>query len=328
MLPGLLVSAASLGFVLWFSKPRQLLQALKQADLALVLLGVGLAFSWIFLRALVWRAILKNRPGFSQAFFTVGEGYLLNALLPFRLGEIARSLLMAQKIGQPFFAVFSSVIIERLIDLAFAVTLVLVTLAYVTGASWAGGTALALGAVVLVGFALLFLAALKRATILAWTQKITRRWPAAQKSIGAQLTAFITGLEVLTNPLTFLQIIALSGLNWLGGMTLYFVIMRAFLPHATWLQSAFLLGIASLGIAAPSSPGGVGVFELASVAALTLLKVEPATALAIALSLHLLSFLVSGVTGSIGLAQDGETLTGLYAKARLATQTLKEGQPH
>ena len=71
-----------------------------------------------------------------------------------------------------------------------------------------------------------------------------------------------------------------------------------------------------MGIAAPSSPGAVGVYELVVVGALALFGIPAATALAFALTAHLTQYLLVGVLGTIGLARDGESLIGLYRQTR------------
>ena len=58
-------------------------------------------------------------------------------LLPFRLGEIGRALILSFKASLRFMFVFSTILIERAIDVAISAGLILVTLPFVVGASWA-----------------------------------------------------------------------------------------------------------------------------------------------------------------------------------------------
>ncbi len=316
LIPGLLVSAVSLAIVFWLSKPRELIQSLKLADLRLVALGVFITVIWIAVRAQVWSELLQGKPTFSQAFFTVSEGYLLNNILPFRLGEIARSLLMSQKISTPFWEVFSTVVIERLLDLIMASAILFISLFYVVGAEWAWKAAIGIGMFVLVGLVLLYLAALRRKTLIGWFSSVTLRWPKVSNFIGGQLMAFLNGLAVITQPWRFLRVVFWMMLNWMLALSQYFFYLKAFLPTATLLQSSFTLGIASLGIAAPSSPGSIGVYELAVVSGLAVFGLAPSLSLAYALTMHFLGILTTGILGAIGLARDGETLSGLYSRTR------------
>jgi hypothetical protein len=75
----------------------------------------------------------------------------------------------------------------------------------------------------------------------------------------------------------------------------------------------FVLGAGSFGVAAPSSPGALGVFEAALVGALTVgLKVDPSPATAFAIALHLSNYINTGLIGGYALLREGETLSSLY----------------
>ncbi len=77
-----------------------------------------------------------------------------------------------------------------------------------------------------------------------------------------------------------------------------------------------VLRVAPLGIAAPSSPGAVGVFELSVVGALSVFRQDPSTALALAITLHVLQVMLTGLLGAAALARDGESIFGLYRELR------------
>jgi hypothetical protein len=78
----------------------------------------------------------------------------------------------------------------------------------------------------------------------------------------------------------------------------------------------FSLGVAALGIAAPSSPGAVGVLELSIVGALSLFGLDASVALALALTIHVIQYLITGLLGSYALAKDGDSLMDLYRRVR------------
>jgi uncharacterized protein (TIRG00374 family) len=268
IIPGLAVSVICLVVVFYFIDPHQLLQALQLADYRLVFIGFLVSVSWLLVRGMVWRTLLQNKASYSQVFFTVTEGYLLNNLLPFRLGEVARALLLSQKAGLQFWGVLSTIVIERILDLAMAVGLLLITLPFVVGASWAAEAAFGAGTLVVVGLAVLYLLARYREWAIRQYEKLGARWPILLRIGGRRVTEFLNGLSVLTAGTLFLKAIAWSIANWLVAIAQYYLLMLAFFPHAKLLWAAFALGVAALGIAAPSSPGALGVLELSIVGAL------------------------------------------------------------
>jgi glycosyltransferase 2 family protein len=316
ILPGLIISLISLTVVLYLAKPGQLYQALRLADYRLVLLSLVFGLIWLSVRTLAWRTLLQNKAGYMQVFFAVNEGYLLNNVLPFRLGEVARALLLSVKANLNFWQVLPTVVIERVLDLAFAAGLLLSTLPFVVGASWARQAALGAVVIVFSGLVVLYLLARYRDRAIRFYERLSIRWPILAKFGGHSIEAFFNGLAVLTDLRLFLLAVFWIMLDWLIAIAQYYLLMRAFIPDAPLLWTAFTLGASALGIAAPSSPGAVGVYELVVVGALSLFGVQAATALAFALTAHLSQYLLVGVLGTIGLARDGESLIGLYGKVR------------
>ncbi len=61
--------------------------------------------------------------------------------------------------------------------------------------------------------------------------------------------------------------------------------------------------------------------------ALSLFGFNPSTALAFALTTRLLNYLTTTFFGAYGLARDGESILGLYRKARNLRQQRSESEP-
>ena len=60
----------------------------------------------------------------------------------------------------------------------------------------------------------------------------------------------------------------------------------------------------------------MGTYEAALGGALTLLSGDQSTALAAALTSHLIGYLVNGMLGAYALLREGETLMGIYHQLR------------
>ena len=320
ILPGLIISLISLGIAFYFADWRKVLIAIRQADYTFIALGYLTGILWLLARGFVWRTLLQEKATYSQVFFTLNEGYLLNNILPFRLGEIGRSLLLAEKANLRFLQVFSTVIIERGMDVGMAAGLLLVTIPFVVGGTWAKNAALVAGALVIIGFSAMYLLARNSHRATAWFDQATVRWSVLNRLGHGQLHAFLDGLEVITDAHRFLRAILWDLVNWGIAILQYYLFMLAFFPEGKLLWSSFALGISSLGIAAPSSPGSLGVFELVVVGALSVIGLDPAKALAMALVTHSANYVLTGILGAYGLAQDGETITGLYHRLRQFSQ--------
>ena len=314
-LPGLLVSLAALIVLFTVIDPQETLNALRQAQGWVLALGMLVSLLWLLIRGRVWQTLLQGKAGYRDVFLTLNEGYLLNNILPFRLGEVGRAYLLGRKARLDFWQVLPSVVLERMFDLIMAAALLILTLPFVAGASWAGQAAALTGGLVALGLLGVYLVARNQPRVTAWLGRWGGRWPWVQKLVGQRLDTFFSGLQVLTDLRKFLRALAWILVNWVFSILLYLVFLRAFFPQATLLWAVFVLGAGSFGVAAPSSPGALGVFEAALVGALTVgLKVDPSPATAFAIAVHLSNYINTGLIGGYALLRDGETLSSLYSQ--------------
>lgn len=330
ILPGLIISATSLVIVFYLADWSQFLQALKLANYGFIAIFLLITCTWLAMRAVVWRTLLDDHFTWLQVFLAINQGYLLNNILPFRLGEVGRAYLLStkssakneqQKLG--FFYVFSTILIERLLDIAMAVGLLFITLPFVVGASWALQAGLFAAGLVVFGFVCLFWLARNRNWAVEKFTLLTRR-VSFLKSIGEKhLQPFLSGLASLTSPKRFIKVSLLMLTNWGIAVLQYTLLMLAFFPQAKLLWAAFSLGVISLGIAAPSSPGALGILELTMVGALSLFGLDASTSLALAVTAHLTNYLLTGAIGTYALARDGQSLAGLFQRTRQVSQEIR-----
>ena len=172
------------------------------------------------------------------------------------------------------------------------------------------------GVVVLFGLAVLYLLARNRQWALDLFHKLSQRWPVLQRVGGGFIEAFLEGLVVLTDGWLFARFLFWMTVNWSVAILSYYLIIRAFFPDVQVIWSFFGLGIAAFGNAIPSLPGAIGTFEGAFGGALTLLTGDQSTALAAALAGRLYMYIGAITFGAIGLASEGQTLSGIYQQLK------------
>lgn len=316
--PGLTISLACLIAVFSVADFDKLRDAMAYAEYIYFLPGILVLLVAIVTRAIAWRILLQESATLKQTFFALNEGYLLNNLLPFRLGEIGRSFLLSRVAGIGFLRVLSSIMIERVFDLCMVVGILLASMGYVVGASsWVRPTALTMA--VLLVLALLFLHTLAR------NRERTLRWFAWLKSIipplrrvsTEQLDKFFQGLAALTDLRRFLAVAALLALTWLLIVVHYYWILLAFVPEGKFLWAAFGIGVVGLGVAVPSAPGSVGVVQGVIVGVFPpLFGLDPSVALAYSITVHAVYLIVTSSLGLWGLLRDGQSLARVYQDLR------------
>jgi len=197
-LPGALVSVLLIAGILYFVDFRQLAEAFRSANYLILAFSLSLSFLWMAVRAIVWRTLLRNRASYRDVLFTVGEGYLMNNFLPFRLGEIGKAFLLSRKSSLQFMEIIPTIVIERAVDLAYSAGILLVSLPFVVGAEGAGQIGIIVGVAVLAGLVVLYLLARNRQWAIDLFHRLSQRWPVLQK-VGGFVESFLEGLAVLTD---------------------------------------------------------------------------------------------------------------------------------
>ena len=312
LLIGLAISGVALYLALRWAGWRPLLSALLDVNYAVLVPAAGIYLVAMVARGLSWREILGRRAGLWRHLAALNEGYLLNNLLPWRMGELGRAVLLGRRPGLSAPMVLSSIVGERLFDMAFAVGLLLAMAPIAFGATWApraaaiGGGAL-IGAIVVLGVA---------AARPALVERILERLPGGLQRWGRPWEAMRSGLGSLRRADRFLLAMAWMGASWALAGAEYWVVLRAFIPDAPFAWALLALCVTLLGVAIPSAPGYVGVFEASAVAALSVFGVASPVALGYALVLHALHYGITTLLGALALAGEGETLAGAVRAAR------------
>ena len=311
-LPGALISIALIAAILYFVDFGAMWNAIRTANYSLLAVAVVLTFLWMLIRAKVWQTLLRDKPNYWDVLFAASEGYLLNNFLPFRLGELGRAFLLSRKSGIQFGEIIPTVVIERIVDLAFSAAILLAALPFVVGAQGSERIGYIVGGIVVFGLIMMYVLARNNKWALDIFHKLSVRWPSLQKFGGSFLESFFAGLGVLTDGWLFLRFLFWMTLDWVIALVQYYLIILAFFPQAKPVWTLFVLGAAAFGGAIPALPGGVGTFEGAVSGALILFTKDQSTALAAALAMRLYNYLNSGILGTIGLMREGQTLSGVY----------------
>ncbi len=108
----------------------------------------------------------------------------------------------------------SSIVIERILDLALAVGLLFSTLPFVVGAAWARQAALGVGFFVVVGFFMLYWLAHNQRIALGWFERLAVHVPLLKRAGSRAIEPLFNGLNVLTNGKRFLSALGWIVLNW------------------------------------------------------------------------------------------------------------------
>jgi uncharacterized protein (TIRG00374 family) len=122
---GTLVSVITLYFAFRNVPLAQLGAYLLSIDYFWTLVSAALVITSFFLRSFRWQYILgSSHPvGFWHAFHPLMIGFMINCILPGRVGELARPLILKKKVDIPISTGLATVVIERVFDLVMLLAL-------------------------------------------------------------------------------------------------------------------------------------------------------------------------------------------------------------
>lgn len=319
---GLAISLAALALAFWGVQPARLLATLRTARLGLLPLILGLQLLGIAFRARAWQSLL-GRVSYRRSLAALNEGYLLNNLLPVRLGELARAYLVQKGAEFDTAQALGSVVVERLLDVTIALGALLLALPRLAAPDWAKDIATGVGVALAVGVAILAALILSRRAGPA----ILARLPGAAGRLLPRLVRGITAGVQSAGTLPRLLPGALWLLaGWVCAWIQLELILRMYGTTGSPTVWLFALSVIAFGGAVPSSPGAVGVYELAGSAGLRAVGYPAEVALSVAVTIHVTQILVTGLLGGWFLAKEGESIADLARAARgLARRPVESG---
>lgn len=310
------------GLAIWLLVRQIDLQAFLAAlrsltPLALVLI-VGCFTVGLFVRGLVCWLILGKEFTFSDAFWAMNVGYLLNSILPLRLGEAGRAVLLVRhgKGKHNYPEVFAAIVTERMMDLMVGSLFFLATLPLLVGESNLKSAVFIIAIVLLIGSVIVFFSAKNRESLILWLEKRFGAKKLVKEKILPTLDKLLTGFQIFLKPKLFFAAFLLLAISWGMSMVQFGILQNAILDQAKWWWPLLVTPASAFVNALPAAPAGLGVFEAGTVAAYTLVGVGKADALAMALVVHATQVFIPVVLGMIGIFVMGENLGSLVKSTR------------
>ncbi len=314
---GLVISVAAIWMAfrgIDLARTASLIGAVQLGPLVIVGLAMLLQLS---IRALRWSLLLPDGPNGRvrprRLVPVVLVGYLGNAVLPARLGDPIRAVLVGQREDIAISAAFGSVVLERAID-TLTLALVAAPAAALAGApDWFVRVALLVA---------VFSGTVVLATQTPWPSRIIG---SAAARVGQPWSPwvqrgdrFVQAMDRRGHGRALAAAGALSIVTWLLDGTVFWASARALGIDLPPVGAMFISGITVLGTAIPSAPGYVGTFELAASSAAQAMGVAPEAALGLAILVHAITLVPLAIAGAAALVWIGSGLGALTEAARSA----------
>jgi uncharacterized protein (TIRG00374 family) len=299
---------------------------IADVNVPLFLLVVPLAALHFVTRSLRWQILIARQKldvRFRNLVAANVVGFMVNALVPGRLGELVKPVYLARKESLPTGFTIGTVVIERIFDLTTQCFLLGVFLISrpLFAVSWpvdadAGrslafwGTAGVVLAAVLVGISVALFVLRDKA--LRAVGFLLRPLPErARAAVLRALASFIEGLRIFRTPRQLVLYAVLSLVVWLGIALFYWVLFFAYHVRVPYFMVVPYVFLTAVGATIPT-PGMVGGFHYFSkLGMVLLLGLGADRAAGITLVAHAVQIAVTCALGYAILAGEGLTLIQL-----------------
>lgn len=323
---GLAFSALALYFIGGQLNWDLFLQALQTANYWFLLPCILFLLAGLVTRAFRWQLLLDHHVPLVRAFSIMNVAYLVNGVLPLRIGEVARVYLAVRlKKPVPIPKTTSTIIVERLLDLLAIVVMVLLALMLGTVPKEIQVASAFAAVSAIVGFISLIVIAKQR----HWARQILhfarRLVPLLARFtvLDEWLEQFLDGLLPLTRPRQLFLAFAWTALSWLLSTLAGYVLMFAFFEQSSLAATLLYIAAAALANALPAVPGNIGTYEASILLALGAMQIEQSNAaIAFAVMVHAVNVFVHASTGVMGFLQEGISLGQLSQGVQQMQQEL------
>jgi uncharacterized protein (TIRG00374 family) len=283
--------------------------------LLLLLSGVVVLYA----RALRWLVLLRplGDVPLSAAWSATVIGFGSGAVLPFRLGELVRPVLLARKTGMKMSAALSSIVLERIFDMLIVLLCFLVVsfTQPVPSNMRRGAFVVAVGLVVaLVIFRLIQRDPARAERLIV---RLTRPLPARLgRGLHDVAGSFLAGLGALSDGRTVLLVLWYSVYVW-GAIALTFLFSLLALDVPAPLVSGALTVMVTVAafVFLPQAPGFVGTWQAACVLALGFFGVSQDVAVGYSVLTWIAAMSTNVGLGGIWLAREDLSLSQLVRAA-------------
>jgi uncharacterized protein (TIRG00374 family) len=277
----------------------------KTGHYAFLLLTIPIASINFVIRAIRWSVFVRSekKVPILPIFWANMVGYMGNAYLPARAGELLRSVFLGRKSGLGTSFVLATALAERVLD---AVALVLIG----SGALLILGNSspLLIGAVRFIAvasvvlLAVLIFATYREEFLLRLFARLPFS-PAISQRIAEQISRFLVGMRTLKNIRRMSAFTLLTALIWLIDAVGTIIGVRIISQTLNLGQALVLLAALGLSSAIPSTPGYVGVYQFVAVTVLVPFGFSRSEALTYILISQVSGYILFGLWGLLGLWQ-------------------------
>ena len=291
--------------------------AFSEAKYIYILPTIIIMFVAHYIRAIRWEVLLSpiKKVSVLNLFSVSMIGFMANNVLPARLGEIIRPIMIARKEKIGVSTSFATIAIERVFDILGIIVIASLLFCFLPSDNQGNSQAvihqLKKWSAIMAFFgictiAILFLLSLYPKKAGAVFEKLLFVFPHhLRDKLVNILHSFISGLQVFDHKIKLLLVGALSFVVWLLNAASIYVLCYSFDIGLSFAGSCFVAVCIALAVALPQAPGFIGVFHIATQKSLNVFAIDISSAQSFAILLWAIGVVPVTVAGLLFLWREG-----------------------
>jgi uncharacterized protein (TIRG00374 family) len=262
----------------------------------------------VVVRCQRWRLLLRpvGDVRFVPLLSATAIGFFCNMILPLRVGEVIRPVLLSRRASVPLSSVLASVVLERLLDMLTILVFLGLVMMLVPVSDAIRQSGLAFLAFAFLAVSVIVALQRRHPAALALTRWTLGRLPEnVRLRADAALQSFIDGLQGIGEGTVLLRILAYSLYLWVVIASVFAIgFVACELPVPLLTGGLALVTIVAGAVSAPSAPGFIGTFQAGCILALSFFGVDRADAVPYAFVVWAAQWLTQIVLGVVFLLRE------------------------
>jgi len=293
--------------------------AFSEAKYIYIIPTIIIMFASLYIRTIRWEVLLSpiKKVSVSNLFSVNMIGFMANNVLPARLGEFIRPVMVARKEKIGVSASFATVAIDRVFDILGIIVIASLLFCFLPSDISQNTNSLAVihqlkkwSAIMaffgICAIAIFFLLSLYPKKAGAVFEKLLFVFPHhLRDKLVNLLHSFISGLQVFDHKTNLLWVGMLSIIIWLLNASSIYVLCYSFDIGLSFAGSCFVTVCIALAVALPQAPGFIGVFHIATQKSLDVFGIGLSSTQSFAILLWAVSIIPVTVAGLLFLWREG-----------------------
>ena len=314
---GFAISIVCLYFALRGIQWSQVAVTFKKASYPPLVLSVLFQLLNLAIAGFRWKMVINLREvSWASASASMMVGLMVNNILPGRMGELVRPILLGQEIKKSKAFLFATVVVDRLSDLLVLVILALLSFGMFPLIPWARQMSMIGGLVLVLAF--LVIGVFSYSNTGLRIEEIVNRFGSAhfQERLSHFLERFRLGFRSIQSVQQGAAVFGLSWLVWAAWFLCLYYALAAFKLILPLWGMILLLSVLNLGGLVPSSPGYAGTYHLLGIAVLSTFLIKKEEALSFILVFHALWYVPQTLLGLFILIKKNLSLGQLMSNRK------------